>query len=196
VDPAPSEVVEAIRSLEETYLIGVDGVTEVLLVRHADVYDQLKQVSDPALSERGREEARRLADRLRALPLGAVYSSPARRAIETARAITDQFQVDDRVAEARNELRKGRIEILEPPEAVAERMGDAVDDAVKAHPGKRVVIVGHGVAIIYYLTGVMRLTPGELRLFPACTSISVVRAKDGRRMAGPLCDVAHLEALG
>lgn len=195
MDPAPSEVVAAIRSLEETYLIGVDGVTEVLLVRHADVYDELRQVADPPLSERGREQARRLANRLRPLQVGAIYTSPARRATETAQAISDRFEIDARLVEARNELRNGRIEQLEPADAIIRRMQEAVDDVVRTHPGNRVVIIGHGLAIINYLGEVMRLAHGALRLFPACTSISVVRAKDGRRMVGPLCDVAHLEPV-
>jgi hypothetical protein len=42
------------RSLQQAYLIGVEGVTEVWLVRHADVYDQREVVSDPPLSPLGR----------------------------------------------------------------------------------------------------------------------------------------------
>ncbi|TME79126.1 MAG: histidine phosphatase family protein [Chloroflexi bacterium] len=79
------DVIRAMRSLEQSYLVGVEGVTEVWLVRHADVYDGLDDVHDPPLSPRGREQAGRLAQRMRALPVAAVYASPARRAQETAR---------------------------------------------------------------------------------------------------------------
>jgi hypothetical protein len=54
-------------------------------------------------------------------------------------------------------------------------------------------VVGHGAAIIAYLTDVLRLEPGQLRLLPYYTSISVVRVLGDRRMVGALGDVAHLE---
>ena len=53
-------------------------------------------------------------------------------------------------------------------------------------------MVTHGIAILNYLCDVLQLAPGTLRLFPDFTSISVVRVKGDRRMAGSLCDVAHL----
>ena len=44
-----------------------------------------------------------------------------------------------------------------------------------------------------YLTDVLRLEPGVLRILPYYTSISIVRALGDRRMIGALGDVAHLE---
>ena len=76
------------RSLEHAYLLGVEAVTEVWLVRHADVYDGLADVHDPPLSARGRDQAKRLAQRVFRLPVAAVYASPARRAQETARLLS------------------------------------------------------------------------------------------------------------
>ncbi len=70
------DVVGAMRSLRHAYLIGVEGVTEIWLVRHADVYDELEDVSDPPLSSLGRQQAERLAQRLKSLEVHAVYASP------------------------------------------------------------------------------------------------------------------------
>ena len=181
------------RSLQHAFLIGVDGVTEIWLVRHADVYDELEDASDPPLSRLGHQQAERLARRLRSLEIRAVYSSHYRRALQTAQALTDQVAIDPRLAEARAGYTDGKVEIQESPEAVIERMQDAVDEAVAAHLGGRVVMVTHGIAILTYLCHILRLAPGTLRLFPDFTSISVVRVKGDRRMAGSLCDVAHLE---
>ena len=75
------------------------------------------------------------------------------------------------------------------------RMSAAVTDAVNAHPGGRVVMVTHGVAIVNYLCDVLRVEPGRLRLLPYYTSLNVVRVLGNRRMAGALADVAHLEGL-
>lgn len=181
------------RSLREAYLIGVEGVTEVWFARHADVYDALEEVSDPPLSPLGREQAERLARRLKSLEIDAVYSSPHRRALQTAAAISDRVTTDARLREARAVYPDGKLELQESPDAVIQRMQAAVDAAVAAHPGRRIVMVSHGIAILTYLCDILRLTPGTLRLFPDFTSISVVRVKGDRRMAGPLCDTAHLE---
>jgi len=94
------DITSAMRSLRQAFLIGVEGVTEIWLVRHADVYEELEDVADPPLSRLGHQQAER-------------------------------------------------------PAAVVQRMQDAVDGA----------------------------------------AAGVVRIKGDRRMAGPLCDIAHLEAL-
>jgi probable phosphoglycerate mutase len=183
------------RSLQHAYLIGVEGVTEIWLVRHADVYDELEDVPDPPLSPLGRQQAERLAQRLKSVEIDAVYSSPLRRALQTAAALRDRVETDPRLTEARAGYATGKVELQESPDAVIQRMQDAVAAAVAAHPGGRIVMVTHGIAILTYLCDVLRLTPGTLRLFPDFTSISVVRVKGDRRMAGSLCDIAHLEPV-
>ena len=175
-------------------MLGVEGVTEVWLVRHADVYDQGELVSDPPLSPLGRQQAERLAHRLKSVDIEAVYSSPLRRALQTAAALRERVETDPRLTEARASYPNGKVELEEKPDALIERMRGAVDAAVAAHPGGRVVMVSHGIAILNYLCDVLRLTPGTLRLFPDFTSVSVVRVKGDRHVAGSLCDTAHLEA--
>jgi probable phosphoglycerate mutase len=188
------DVVGAMRSLQHAYLLGVEGVTEIWLVRHADVYDGIEYVPDPPLSPLGRRQAERLAQRLKSLEIDAVYSSPLRRALQTAASLSERVETDPRLTEARAGYADGRMELEESPANVIQRMQDAVDAAVAAHPGGRIAMVSHGIAILTYLCDVLRLTPGTLRLFPDFTSISVVRVKGDRRMAGSLCDTAHLEA--
>jgi probable phosphoglycerate mutase len=182
------------RSLQQAYLIGVEGVTEIWLVRHADVYDGIEYVPDPPLSPLGRTQADRLAQRLKSIEIDAVYSSPLRRALQTAASLSERVATDPRLTEARAGYADGKMELQESPAAVIQRMQDAVDAAVAAHPGRRIVMVSHGIAILTYLCHILLLTPGTLRLFPDFTSISVVRVKGDRRMAGSLCDTAHLEA--
>src|SRR5579864_713039 len=93
------QVTRAMRSLEALFLIGVEGVTEIWLVRHADCYQQMTEVEDPPLSAMGREQAKRLAARMQRARPAAVYSSPMRRAVETARAIADDIRIDKRLVE-------------------------------------------------------------------------------------------------
>ena len=73
----------ALRSLEEAFLIGVPGTTELWLVRHADCYQGMTAHEDPPLSEAGRDQARRLAERVNRVGYDVVLSSPLRRAHET-----------------------------------------------------------------------------------------------------------------
>ncbi|TMC02066.1 MAG: histidine phosphatase family protein [Chloroflexi bacterium] len=116
-----------------------------------------------------------------------------RRARETAAAISADVRIDDRLVEVHTELENGHVHPAELPEDVLARMRGAVTDVVEAHPGGRVVIVGHALSIMSYLCDVLRLEFGTLRILPYYTSVSVVRVLGDRRMAGSLADVAHLE---
>jgi 2,3-bisphosphoglycerate-dependent phosphoglycerate mutase len=182
------------RALEAAFLVGVEGASEIWLIRHADCYQDLVDPSDPPLSAVGRDQAKRLAERVRAAKPAAIYSSPYRRAIETARTISDDVHVDDRLIEMALEVGEdGSLDLREPPSGVSDRMREMIDEIIALHPGERVVVVSHGAAIIAYLSDVLRLEPGQLRLLPYYTSISVVRALGDRRMAGAIGDMAHLE---
>jgi broad specificity phosphatase PhoE len=182
------------RSLEAAFLIGVEGVTEIWLIRHADCYEDLADTADPPLSRLGREQAARLAERMRRVRPATVYASPYRRAVETANAFTDDVHVDQRLVEMKVEVnQEGTLDLREPPSGVIERMRAVVDEITQRHAGERIAVVGHGAAIIAYLSDVLRLEPGQLRFLPYYTSISVVRALGNRRMVGALGDVAHLE---
>jgi broad specificity phosphatase PhoE len=188
------QLTRAMRALEAAFLIGVEGVTEVWLVRHADCYRDLVDTADPPLSALGRNQATRLAERVQRMQPTAVYSSPYRRAMETAKAIRDDVRVDHRLIEMALEVTEdGSLDLLEPPSGVVERMREVVDEIAQRHLGQRVVAVSHGAAIMAYLTDVLHLEPGQLRMYPYYTSISVVRALGDRRMVGALGDVAHLE---
>ena len=192
--PGAERMTEAMRSLEAAFLIGIDGVTEIWLVRHADCYQDMSDGADPALSALGRRQAELLAKRMRELKPAAVYSSPYRRALETARAITDGVRVDERLIEMKMELGDdGALEFKEVPATTIERMSAAINDIASAHPGQRVIVVAHGAAMVMYLTHVLRLEPGQLRMLPYYTSVSVVRVLGERQMVGSLGDTAHLE---
>lgn len=188
------QLTRAMRSLEAAFLIGVEGVTELWLVRHADAYELATEAADPPLSEIGKQQAARLAQRIRHLAPAAVYSSPYRRALETARTISDDVHVDDRLVEIALEIDEdGTLDFKEEPDKVVARMTAALGEMVERHAGRRVVAVGHGGAIIAYLTDVLQLEPGRLRMLPYYTSISVVRVLGDRRMVGAVGDVGHLE---
>ena len=200
----PAEVTGIMRRVEQAFLIGVPGTTEVWLIRHADCYQAMSDSADPPLSEAGRRQAARLAERIGAASIAAVYSSDSRRAVETARALGIEPALDPRFREIENDPTAAVQLVLnrhqsfsESAEAVARRMTEAVDEAARAHPDRRIAVVTHGVAILCYIASLMGLeVPGGLRLIPYYTSVSVVRVNLGldRRMVGSLVDATHLTA--
>lgn len=84
------------------------GSNEVLLVRHGETDDnaaaRFQGRRDTQLNDRGREQSRALAQRLRGEGVVALYTSPLRRARETAQIVADELGlaavVDERLTEA------------------------------------------------------------------------------------------------
>lgn len=75
-----------------------DGATRVLLVRHGETSEEVRGrvygSLDVPLSARGETQAQRLGAMLGPLTLDAVYSSPRRRAVDTARAFGEPTIID------------------------------------------------------------------------------------------------------
>src|ERR1700730_15845261 len=189
-----ARMTQAMRSLEAAFLIGIEGVTEIWLVRHGDCYEGMGEGSDPPLSALGRGEAERLDERVRRIGASAIYSSPQRRAVETARILGEDVREDARLVEIELDLgAEGKLEFKETAASVVERMRGAIDDIVKAHPAQHIVVVTHGVALMAYISDVLHLQPGQIRLLPYYTSVSVVRALGDLRMVGGIAGTAHLE---
>ena len=181
-------------ALEKAFLIGVEGVTELWLVRHGDCYRDMQEAEDPSLSALGRDQVERLASRVKHAHPAAIYSSPYKRALETARMLGDNVQIDGRLIEMPLVIESdGSLDFQETPESAVARMRAVVDDIAAAHPGKRVIVVSHAAAILACLTDAMHLEAGRLRLFPYYTSVSILRVLGDVRMVGTFGDVAHLE---
>src|SRR5260370_24675042 len=102
LDPA-AELTRIMRRVEQAFLIGVPGTTEVWLIRHADCYQAMTRTADPPLSELGRAQAQRVGERVRAKCITTVYSSDSRRAVETAEAIGGAITQDARLREIEND---------------------------------------------------------------------------------------------
>ena len=194
------------RRAEQAFLFGVPGTTGCWLIRHADCYQDMAETGDPPLSPLGREQARLVGDRVRQAGITAVYSSDSRRALETAKAISDEVVSDPRLREIENDPTAAVQLVLnrhqsftESSEEVARRMTAAIDGVAAAHRGGRIAVVTHGVAILSYIGSLMGLEiPTGLRLLPYYTSVSVVRVnlELDRRMVSSLVDATHLVGIG
>jgi 2,3-bisphosphoglycerate-dependent phosphoglycerate mutase len=89
----------------------------IWLARHGETADnaegRVQGSIDTPLNERGREQARALAEQATALDLDALYTSQQSRALETARIVAERLGlepiVDERFAESRRGEWEGRL---------------------------------------------------------------------------------------
>jgi probable phosphoglycerate mutase len=206
-----------IDELHARHLIGVENVRELWLIRHADAYTGLEALTegrvDPPLSERGREQAARLAARLAPVPFHGAWASDLRRARETAATVAQgrelEVCLDPRLREVRTHWDEGRSERLsetgvypfpEPEEEVLSRMTAALADvvaALDAQPGegtKRAAVVSHNAAIHMYVSSVLGLKWGQLRIMPQFTSVTVLAVKGEQVVVRSIADATHLAA--
>ena len=135
-------------------------MTTLLLVRHGETdwnaAGRLQGHTDRPLNEYGRRQARELAERLVGERIAAVYTSDLARARETAEIIAAPLGLEVVLEPGLREKNWGNWEGLtaderasieyagESTEAHRERVLDALNRIVEAHPGERVVVVTHG----------------------------------------------------
>jgi 2,3-bisphosphoglycerate-dependent phosphoglycerate mutase len=191
---------------------------ELLLIRHALPVriDGGEGPADPELSETGVRQAAALAEWLEREPIDAIWSSPMRRARQTATPIEAVF---DLAAEIDVDLRefdadeehyipleeltsddprwRELIGRLGAPEQFAFRdtASAAVERVVDANPGKRVAVVCHGGVINAYLSTILGIDR-PLFFEPTYTSISRVMASSrGHRSLVSVNEIPHMPAL-
>jgi len=86
----------------------------LMLVRHGETVDNARGVtqgwSDSELSDRGRTQVQRLADRLARIAPTTVYSSSLGRAVATAEAVAGQLDLEVRLLDDLREMNCGRWE--------------------------------------------------------------------------------------
>jgi broad specificity phosphatase PhoE len=144
--------------------------TELYLVRHGETdwnrQRRIQGLTDIALNDTGREQARETARRLGSRPWDGVYTSPLGRARETAEIIASELGLPEPTAlgalvernygEAegldfaevdRRWPERGSVPGQETREEVMERVLPALRELADAHPGESLVVVSHGGAI-------------------------------------------------
>lgn len=195
---------------------------DLVFVRHAEPVriEQSEGPADPGLTDLGRRQAGAVADWLGAEQIAAVYSSPLRRALETAEVIAERhglqvlIEQDIREYDAglnryipyeemkanRDEhwiaLAEDRLEDLVPEGAqFRKRVSAAVEGIIGSHPGERVVAVAHGGAINVALAEVLDLHR-DLWVEVEYASISRVAAsRQGARSIVSVNETGHLRGL-
>ncbi|MCU1392179.1 MAG: hypothetical protein JWM34_607 [Ilumatobacteraceae bacterium] len=197
---------------------------ELILVRHAlPVRREVTEgAADPELSEAGVLQARFLADYLAVETIHAVYASPLRRAIETAKPLAERLhlpiEIVDGVAEydrhsseyvpieelkATNDPRWQQMladdwgDRTETRQQFADRVFTAVEGIVAANPSRTVAVVCHGGVINAYLARVLGTPDSAGFFYPNYTSIHrVVASRAGHRQIVTVNETAHLRGTG
>jgi probable phosphoglycerate mutase len=102
--------------------------TRILLVRHGattlSAEDRFAGATDVLLSDEGRAQAERLAQRLSRDPIAAVYASPMQRTRETARIVARPHALVPQLADGLREIDHGRWEGLRRDEVEAAYAGE------------------------------------------------------------------------
>mgnify|MGYP005837363559 CR=1 FL=1 len=208
----------------EVLLIG-GGATRLYLVRHAQSQGNTGEdlvSGDPDLTDVGREQARRLGERMRSQRVDVIYSSPLRRTQQTALVIAGVLGLEVFPRADLREIDLGQdnadVRLLPPEErgrvtkrilvegtwdsfpgsegsrAARRRVRAAMDDIVRRHPGHRVVVVTHSGFIQTYVSLVLGLKR-DFVFYPFNASITSIRAQGERRVIWRLNDVAHLGGM-
>ncbi len=195
---------------------------DLLLIRHAEpvriAAGEVDGPANPGLTERGTDQAHRLADWLRTEHVDEIVASPLLRARETAAPLATALGLDVVIDEGVSEYDADSGEYI-PIEELRElkderwhatiegRWDDAgsvdpavfqkvvvpaIDAIVDRSPGRTVAVVCHGGVINVYLAHVLGLDR-HLWFHPEYTSISRVRsARSGPRSVASLNEIAHL----
>ncbi|HST29397.1 MAG TPA: histidine phosphatase family protein [Chthoniobacterales bacterium] len=191
------------------------SVTRVFMVRHGatvvNAEDRFAGATDVALSDEGREQARRLAERLGQEEISAVYASPLGRTLETAQILAAPHQLEVQVRDGLREINHGRWEQMTRREveqrfpeeaaewekdpytfapqggesglAVTARALPVLIDLVRHHPGKNFLVVSHKATIRLLLSSLLGFDPRRYRdnLDQKPAALNIVDFRDATR---------------
>jgi broad specificity phosphatase PhoE len=196
-------------------------------VRHGEsVYNaegRIQGQSDVPLSELGRCQSEAVADAVGKLPVDAVYSSPLKRAMETARMIANRLGLEVRTDSRLKEINAGifqdrlRSELSElyPQELARWLRGDpdyvipggesrhdlmqrgmAAFEAIGAAGHRHAAVVAHGRLLIVTLKGLLTFPPDQTDSLQngSITTISLNSDRSAELLS--LNEVGHLEGIG
>ena len=198
------------------------SVSKVLFIRHGqtdfNLEHRLQGAMPVPLNDRGRSQSRALANHLRTVPIGAIYTSPRSRALETAQIVGDilgkQVREDERLAEIAFGDFEGHtfaeVETLFPKAYqkwqagyrpyrvpggesrldVQRRMQAAWDDITGAANKETVAMVGHSSAMMIMLAAMFARLPDRAM---KNTSITTLERLDDIWRISAFAEAPHLD---
>ena len=195
---------------------------ELILVRHALPVrrENIDGPADPELSKDGLAQAALFADYMAGENIDALYSSPLKRAIQTADPLATvkglATAIETGVAEfdqhsneyipveelkAANdprwqEMMSGTWSSSEDADEFSDRVITSLEAIISRHRGEKVVVTCHGGVINEYLAHVLKLDTRQF-FYPNYTSIHRVAASsNGHRSIVSVNETSHLRGSG
>jgi probable phosphoglycerate mutase len=182
------------------------------MVRHGatvlSAEDRFAGATDVDLSDEGREQTRRLAERLSREKIMAIYASPLGRTVETASILAAPHKLKVQTRDGLREINHGRWEQMTRrdveqkfPEEAAEWERDpytfapkggesglqvtaralpVLIDLVRTHPGENILVVSHKATIRLLLSSLLGFDPRRYRdnLDQKPAALNIVDFKD------------------
>jgi phosphoserine phosphatase len=207
-------------------ILEVNMTTHLFLTRHGETIWNTKKMmqgwKDSPLTEKGIDQARRLANRLSDLTLNGIYSSTSDRAIATAEIIKGERSLKVMKLDSLRELSFGDWEgktfeenekaspdewltfwekphlfsskTVESFNSVQQRMAEAVENIIMKHPSENICIVTHGIALKLLMNYFENVPLENLWSTPVIpsTSLSIVKINEGTNEFLLKCDTSHL----
>lgn len=205
--------------------------TRVFLVRHGatilSAEDRFAGATDVPLSDEGRAQVRRLAERLSREGVCAVFASPLGRTMETAKILALPHGLPVQPVDGLREISHGRWEQMTRHEverqfpeeaeewgrdpftfapkggesglAVTARALPALMEIIRAHIGKRLLVVSHKATIRLMLSSLLGFDPRRYRdnLDQSPAALNIVDFRDPSRARLTLFnDTSHYEHGG
>ncbi len=197
-------------------------VVELILVRHGLPVrkENTDGPADPELSTDGHAQAALFAAYMLSENVDAIYSSPLRRAVQTAEPLSAAIGIEPilvpGIAEwdqhaneyipveelkAANdprwlEMAKGGFNSDEIPEDFHNRVLASIEDIISKHRGDTVVVTCHGGVINDYLSHILGLASSQF-FYPNYTSIHRIAASSsGHRSILSINETSHLRGSG
>jgi broad specificity phosphatase PhoE len=189
--------------------------TRIFMVRHGatvlSAEDRFAGATDVELSDEGREQTRRLAERLSDEKIAAVFASPLGRTVETAKILAAPHKLEVQTRDGLREINHGRWEQMtrreveqQFPEEAAEwekdpytfapaggESGLAVTaralpvliELVRTNPGKNILVVSHKATIRLLLSSLLGFDPRRYRdnLDQKPAALNIVDFRDATR---------------
>ncbi len=186
------------------------AVTRVFMVRHGatvlSAEDRFAGATDVALSDEGREQTRRLADRLSHEKIMAVYASPLGRTVETAQILAGPHKLEVQTRDGFREINHGRWEQMTRreveekfPEEATARALPALIELVREHGGQNILVVSHKATIRLLLSSLLGFDPRRYRdnLDQKPAALNIVDFRDATRARLTLFnDTSHYDKAG
>ena len=180
--------------------------------------------TDIPLDETGLKQAELVGEYFRGIEIGGIYSSPLARAWQTAQKIAQFHPLEVKPLEGmidmsfgnwegrpHQEVRKNDGEIYrqwntEPHRAklpggecldeVRVRSMAALEEVIRLHPGKNLVLVSHRVVNKVLICGILGIDNSHFwQIAQDTAAINLIRSKEGHYILSLLNETCHLEPL-